>query len=217
MKRIEAFILDLDGVITDTAEYHYQGWKRLAKEEGIDFDRKDNEKLRGVSRRESLEILLGKKKGNYTEEEIEEMMDRKNGYYQGLLKQMTEDDLLPGARQLLDDLKERGIKVAIGSSSKNTMTVLNSLKITDEFDAIADGNSAERSKPAPDIFLYAAKELGVKPAKCVVVEDAEAGVEAALAGGMIAVGIGPDERVGKAHYRYISTAKIDLDEILNEI
>ena len=211
---IRAFILDLDGVVTDTAEYHFQAWKRLAEEEGISFTREDNEQLRGVSRRQSLMFLLGEHKDEYTEEEIQEMMARKNGYYQELLEKITEDDFLPGAQELIAELKDRGLKVAIGSSSKNTKTVLKNLGIEDEFDAVADGHSVARSKPAPDLFLYAAQQMDVPPELCVVVEDAESGVEAALAGRMIAVGIGPEERVGKAHYRYETTADIDLDEIL---
>lgn len=211
---IKAFILDLDGVITDTAEFHFQGWKRLAEEEGIEFSRDDNEALRGVSRRRSLEILLGEHQKEYSEEEMQEMMDRKNGYYQDLLKQMTDDDLLPGARELLDTLKESGFKIAVASASRNAKTVLNSLKIMDEFDTISDGHSVDNPKPAPDIFLHTADKLGVKPEESVVIEDAEAGVEAALAAEMIAVGVGPEERVGKAHYRYDSTAEIDVEEIL---
>lgn len=214
MADVKAFILDLDGVITDTAEYHFRGWKRLAEEEDISFTREDNEQLRGVSRRKSLEILLGDHIGEYTEEEIQEMMARKNGYYQELLDNIDESDFLPGAQELIAEIKRRGLKVAIGSSSKNTSIVLNNLGIQDEFDAVADGHSVERAKPAPDLFLHAAKEMGVEPETCVVVEDAESGVEAALAGGMIAVGIGPEERVGAAHYRFDSTADIDLDEIL---
>ncbi len=211
---IKAFILDLDGVITDTAEFHFQGWKRLAEEEGIEFTRDDNEALRGVSRRRSLEILLGEHQDDYSEEEMQEMMDRKNGYYQDLLKQMTDDDLLPGARELLNTLKESGFKIAVASASRNAKTVLNSLKITDEFDTISDGHSVDNPKPAPDIFVHTADKLGVKPEESVVIEDAEAGVEAALAAEMTAVGVGPEERVGKAHYRYDSTADIDVEEIL---
>lgn len=211
---IRAFILDLDGVLTDTAEYHFLGWKRLAEEEGISFTREDNEQLRGVSRRQSLMLLLGDHKDEYTEEDIQEMMARKNGYYQESLEEITEDDFLPGAQELLKEIKARGLKVAIGSSSRNTKTVLENLGIEDEFDAIADGYSVARAKPAPDLFLYAAQQMGVPPELCVVVEDAESGVAAALAGRMVAVGIGPEERVGRAHYRYDSTADIDLDEIL---
>lgn len=214
MANIKAFILDLDGVITDTAEYHFQGWKRLAEEEGISFTREDNEQLRGVSRRQSLMLLLGEHAGDYSEDEIQGMMARKNSYYRELLQQITADDFLPGARALIDGIKRRGLKIAVGSSSKNTMTVLDRLGITDAFDAIADGYSVERAKPAPDLFLYAAEQLGVTPEACVVVEDAQSGVDAALAAGMVAVGVGPVERVGHAQYRYDSTAAIDLDEIL---
>jgi beta-phosphoglucomutase len=214
---IRAFILDLDGVLTDTAEYHFQAWKRIAEEESVPFTREDNEQLRGVSRRRSLEILLGDHGARYTESQMQEMMDRKNGYYQERLEQITEDDFLPGARALLDELRGRGLKVAIGSASKNTKTVLRQLGILDRFDVIADGYSVERGKPAPDLFLHAAEQMGVPPAKCVVIEDAESGVRAALTGGMVAVGIGPEERVGQAHLRYDTTADVNVDEILGSI
>ena len=214
MPEIKAFILDLDGVITDTAEYHFHAWQRLAQEEGVPFTREDNEALRGVSRRRSLEILLGDHLSRYSEEQILEMMARKNGYYTVMLEQITADDFLPGARELLAGLKQRGMKVAIGSASRNTHTVLTRLGILDFFDAISDGYSVVRAKPAPDVFVFAAGALGVPVNHCVVVEDAQAGVEAALIGGMLAVGIGPAERVGQAHFRYDTTADIDMDEIL---
>lgn len=214
MKDIQAFILDLDGVVTDTAEYHFLAWKRLAEAEGISFTRADNEHLRGVSRRQSLELLLGEHLSRYNEAQIVELMDRKNGYYKAMLTQITTKDFLPGARELLDSLRARGFKVAIGSASKNTKTVLECLGILDFFDAISDGHSVSKAKPAPDVFLYAAQQMGVAPQCCVVVEDAQAGVAAALAGGMWAVGIGPEERVGSAHFRYNTTAEIDVDEIL---
>jgi beta-phosphoglucomutase len=219
MTQLKAFILDLDGVITDTAKYHFQAWKRLADEEGIPFTREDNEHLRGVSRRRSLELLLGEHIGDYTEDQLQEMMDRKNGYYQALLETISEDDFLPGARALIGEIRHRGLKVAVGSASKNTRIVLERLQITDEFDGIADGHSVTRAKPAPDIFIHAAGQVGVPVANCAVVEDAEAGVRAALTGGMVAIGVGPDERVGaqspvNPHFRYDTTADIDLDEIL---
>ena len=214
MGMIEAIILDLDGVITDTAEYHYRGWKRLADEEGLPFDREANEQLRGVSRRQSLLLILGDKKDEYTEEQIQEMMARKNGYYQEMLDNLTAEDFLPGAKELIAEIKARGLKIAVGSASKNTKRVLNSLKITDLFDAIGDGYSVERAKPAPDLFVHTAGKMGFPPRKCVVIEDAESGVQAALTGGFVAVGVGPEERVGKAHFRYDDTASIDLDEVL---
>lgn len=214
MGTIEAIILDLDGVITDTAEYHYRGWKRLADEEGLPFDREANEHLRGVSRRQSLLLILGDRKDEYTEEQIQEMMARKNGYYQEMLDNLTAEDFLPGAKELIADIKARDLKIAVGSASKNTKRVLNSLKITDLFDAIGDGYSVERAKPAPDLFVHTAGKMNVAPKNCVVIEDAESGVQAALTGGFFAVGVGPEERVGKAHFRYDNTASIDLDEVL---
>lgn len=212
---IQAFILDLDGVITDTAEYHFQAWQRVAKEEGIPFSRQDNEALRGVSRRQSLELLLGEQKARYSEVELQAIMARKNGYYQELLTHITHNDFLEGAPELLQEIRGRGLKLAIGSASKNTRTVLERLGILDIFDVIADGYSVARGKPAPDLFLYAAAQMGVAPERCVVIEDAASGIAAALAANMVAVGIGPKARVGDAHYCCASTAAVDLDEILN--
>ncbi|MBW4613232.1 MAG: beta-phosphoglucomutase [Desmonostoc vinosum HA7617-LM4] len=194
---IKGFIFDLDGVLTDTAEYHYLGWQRLADEEGIPFNRQDNEALRGVSRRASLMRIVGSRP--YSEAQIAEMMERKNSYYVEYIQNMTLQDLLPGAIALLDELRQAGIKIAIGSASKNARTVIEKLGIADKVDAIADGYSVQQPKPAPDLFLYAAKLLELEPQECVVVEDAAAGVEAALAAGMWAIGIGPAERVGAAH------------------
>jgi len=194
---IRGVIFDLDGVLTDTSEFHYQGWKRLADEEGIPFDRQANEALRGVSRRDSLLLLLGDRPA--TEEQIQEMMARKNRAYQELIERVTSDNLLPGAQDLLAELQAAGIKVAIGSASKNARTVIERLGIADRVDAVSDGYSVERHKPAPDLFLHAAAQLGLPTGQCVVVEDAASGVEAALAAGMWVVGLGPVERVGAAH------------------
>ncbi|MEH1821554.1 MAG: beta-phosphoglucomutase [Nostoc sp.] len=194
---IQGFIFDLDGVLTDTAEVHYLAWKKLADEEGIPFNREANEALRGVSRRASLMLIIGDRP--YSEAQIQEMMERKNRYYVELIQDMTPKDLLPGAIALLDELRQAGIKIGIGSASKNARTVLERLGIVDKVDAIADGYSVQEPKPAPDLFLYAAKQLGIKPEQSVVVEDAAAGIDAALAAGMWAVGLGPVERVGAAH------------------
>jgi beta-phosphoglucomutase len=215
-REIRAIILDLDGVITDTAEYHFQAWQRVAEEENISFTREDNEALRGVSRRQSLELLLGEHIARYDEEQLQDIMERKNGYYRELLEHITRKDFLDGAPELLDEIRARGLKMAIGSASKNTPTVLQRLGIPDAFDVVADGYSIEHGKPAPDLFLYAAERMGVSPEQCVVIEDAASGIAAALAANMIAVGIGPEERVGDAHYRYETTAAVDLDEILGE-
>ncbi|MEH1950510.1 MAG: beta-phosphoglucomutase, partial [Nostoc sp.] len=215
---IQGFIFDLDGVLTDTAELHYLAWQKLADEEGIPFNREANEALRGVSRRASLMLIVGDRP--YSEAQIEEMMERKNHYYVELIENMTPQDLLPGAIALLNELRQADIKIGIGSASKNARPVLERLGIVDKVDAIADGYSVQEPKPAPDLFLYAAKQLGIEPGQSVVVEDAAAGVEAALAAGMWAVGLGPVERVGAAHIVLPSLEGIkwaDLREQLSNI
>lgn len=212
-KEYEAFIFDLDGVITDTAEFHFKAWKRLADEEGIPFNRETNEDLRGVSRRKSLEIILNGRAAS--EESIEEMMARKNSYYQDFIARITSDDMLPGAKEILEELKEKGYKLAVASASKNAKPVIENLDISDIFDTISDGYSVKNTKPAPDLFLHTAEKMGVEPIMCAVFEDAEAGIEAALEAGMTAIGIGPEERVGKAHFRYDEVKDVDLNEILS--
>ncbi|MBD2386072.1 beta-phosphoglucomutase [Cylindrospermum sp. FACHB-282] len=215
---IRGVIFDLDGVLTDTAEFHYLAWQKLADEEGIPFSREDNEALRGVSRRASLMRMIGERQ--YSEAQIQEMMERKNRYYLESIQNITPKDLLPGAIALLDDLRQNKIKIAIGSASKNAHEVISLLGIGDQVDAIADGYSVQLPKPAPDLFLYAAKQLGLPPNQCVVVEDAAAGIEAALAAGMWAVGLGPPERVGAAHVVLPSLAGIkwaDIQAKLNQV
>lgn len=196
---IRGVIFDLDGVLTDTAEFHYQGWKRLADELGVPFDRTTNETLRGLARRDSLLQLLGERAGSFTQDQLQEMMERKNRYYRELVESVTPEHLLPGAAALLDELRAAGLKIAIGSASQNAPAVIERLGIADRIDALADGHSVARHKPAPDLFLHAAALLGLPPAECVVVEDAASGIQAALAAGMWTVGLGPAERVGAAH------------------
>ena len=211
-KSIKAFIFDLDGVLTDTAEYHYRGWKRLAEELSIPFTREDNEALRGIPRRESLMMII--KDRQYTEEQISEMMERKNRYYLEFIREVTPGDLLPGARPLLEEIHAAGLKSAIGSASKNAPEVIRRLGISSLLDAISDGHSVEFQKPAPDLFLHAANQLGLEPSECAVVEDAAAGVQAAQAGGFHSVGLGPWERVGAADVIYPSLADLRLLELL---
>lgn len=212
---IQAFIFDLDGVLTDTAEYHYRGWKRLADEEGLPFSREDNEHLRGVPRRESLMLIL---KGRaYPEEKIQEMMERKNNYYLDFIKEISPRDLLPGARELLEEIRASGRKNALGSASKNAPEVIDRLGIRDLFDALSDGHSVERQKPAPDLFLHAAAQLRLAASNCVVVEDAAAGIEAALAGGFRSVGLGPRERVGQAQAVFPSLDGVHLADLLQSL
>jgi kojibiose phosphorylase len=195
--QLKAVIFDLDGVLTDTSEMHYLSWKRLADEEGIPFDRQANEALRGVSRRDSLLFLLQDRRVD--EAQLQAMMARKNAYYLEFIRTITPDHLLAGVPELLDELRAAGVKVAVGSASKNAVEVIERLGIRNRVDAIADGNSVLHSKPAPDVFLHAAEQLGVAPPHCLVVEDAASGIEAALRAGMWAVGLGPAERVGTAH------------------
>ncbi len=194
---ISAAIFDLDGVITDTSEFHYLAWKRLADEEGIPFDRHKNDALRGVSRYESLQKILDGR--SLPDEQLRSLMERKNNYYLEYLEHLNEDNLLPGILDFIEDARQQDVKLAIGSASKNTRLVLEKLKIADLFDAVSDGFSVTRVKPAPDLFFHAAQQLYVKPTNCVVFEDAQAGIKAALDGNFWAVGIGPGVRLVGAH------------------
>ncbi len=215
MRKIDGFIFDLDGVLVDTAEYHYRGWQRLADEEGLPFDRKANEALRGISRRESLMLIL--KDRVVPEDKVQEMMERKNRYYVEYIQGITPADMLPGALLLLGEIRQAGIKCAIGSASKNTCTVVEKLGIEHLVDAISDGYSVTNPKPAPDLFLHAAAQLDLPPANCVVVEDAAAGVEAAISGGFRSIGLGPVERVGAAEVVYPSLEGLHLSKILSDL
>ena len=192
---IQAFVFDLDGVITDTAEYHYRAWKRLADENGIPFTRADNEALRGVSRRESLLRLLNGR--NITEAQAEDWMARKNGYYQQHLQYLRPADAQPGVMAFLAAARSRGLKLAIASASRNARFVLNRLELTQRFDVIGDGRSVSEPKPSPDLFIWVADQLRIAPESAVVFEDAKAGVDAAKQAGCLTIGIG-DAEVGHA-------------------
>jgi beta-phosphoglucomutase len=187
---LRAVILDLDGVIVSTDDCHYRAWQRMADEEGLPFDRERNELLRGVSRMESLALILEQSPREYTPAEKQELAARKNGYYRDLIRELTGHDLLPGALQFMEDLRARGLKLAVASSSKNTPAILERIGLAEYFDAVADGNDISRSKPDPEVFLLAAARLGIPPEECVVVEDAEAGVQGALAAGMRVLAVG---------------------------
>jgi beta-phosphoglucomutase len=198
LKKIKGAIFDLDGVIVDTAKYHYLAWKRLAKELGFDFSEKDNERLKGVSRIESLELLLEIGGLKFSPELMEAVANVKNNWYIQYISSMDESEILKGAREYILSLRERGVKIALGSASKNAQTLLGNLHIYSLFDAIVDGNKLTKSKPDPEIFLLGAKALGLEPAQCAVFEDAFAGVEAAKRGRMYAVGIGNSEDLPNA-------------------
>lgn len=185
-----AVIFDLDGVICFTDKYHYLAWKALADAEGIYFDEQINNRLRGVSRMESLEIILEKASKSYTDEEKETMAKKKNDIYRELLMQMSPTDLSEDVAKTLKKLKNDGVKIAVGSSSKNARTILNQIGLGNFFDQISDGNNISNSKPDPEVFQKAAEMLEIEPENCLVVEDARAGIAAAKAGGFDCAGIG---------------------------
>lgn len=188
--RYKAAIFDLDGVIVDTAKYHFLAWERLAKDLGFVFTIEHNELLKGVSRMKSLDILLDVGKISMSEDEKIKLAEIKNNWYVEYISKINECEILPGAREFLQELKGRGVRVALGSASKNAMLILERLNIIHLFDAIIDGNKVQKAKPDPEVFLLGAKELGVIPEDCVVFEDAIAGIDAAKAARMYAVGIG---------------------------
>ena len=188
--KFKGCIFDLDGVLVDTARYHYLAWKRLANSLGFDFSPARNEQLKGISRTESLAKLLAWGGLSLPEDRRDELAARKNEWYVGMISSMTPDDPLPGVRTLLDGLRKEGIGLAIGSASKNARMILEKTALTDYFEAIVDGHAVSRSKPEPDVFLAGAEKLGYAPANCLVFEDAAAGIEAARRAGMKTVGVG---------------------------
>lgn len=207
---IKACIFDLDGVIVDTAHYHYLAWRRLAKEIGVEFTASDNERLKGVSRMRSLEIICELGGVSLSEEEMRRMADRKNSWFGDYVAKMAPEEIFPGVKKLIDDLKGMGLAVALASSSKNAQTVIKLLGIETTFDAVVDGTMVVNSKPDPEIFLLAAKRLGVEPESCLVFEDAEAGVDAALAAGMKCVGVGSPVQLKRAHKVITNTGEFQI-------
>ena len=198
---LKAVIFDLDGVIVFTDQFHYQAWKKMADEMNIYFDETINNRLRGVSRMDSLEIILERYEGEpLTQEKKEELAAQKNENYRELLKTMTPDDVTDEVRETLAEIRKRGYKISLGSSSKNAKFILERVDLLDAFDAISDGNNITKSKPDPEVFLKGAEFLGENPADCLVVEDAEAGITAGIAGGMKTAAIGDAVSCGKADY-----------------
>lgn len=208
----DAVIFDLDGVICYTDEYHYQAWKAMADSIGVYFDREINNRLRGVSRMASLEIVLERASGEFSLAEKEELADQKNELYKKLLANMSPADLSDEVKSTLDELRRRGYRLAIGSSSKNTPFILRQIGLGDYFDAVSDGNNITRSKPDPEVFEKAAQMLCMEPGRCLVVEDAVSGAEAAHRGGMKAACVGDASRAGAGDYNLRSVK--DLLEIL---
>lgn len=200
MKQIRACIFDLDGVIVDTAKYHFIAWRALAEELGFNFTVEDNERLKGVSRMQSLEILLEIGGKQFPEKERIEMAHRKNTLYVTYIEKMTPEEILPGVHEFLQELRSQGIKIALGSASKNSPMILEQIHLSGMFDAVVDGNSITEAKPNPEVFLKGAERLGVEPTDCVVFEDAIAGVEAARNAGMYCVGIGDAQTLEEADF-----------------
>lgn len=212
--KLKAVIFDLDGVITDSAKYHYLAWKELADELNIPFDEEYNEKLKGVSRMESLELILenGNACGKYTQEEKEAMADKKNENYKELIKQITPSDILPGILPFLEELKEADIQIALASVSKNAPFIIHQLEIEKYFDYIADAASVPNAKPHPDIFLAGRDEFGLDSCECIGVEDAKTGIEAIHRAGMKAVGVGTPDQMTEADL-LITTGELSLAHI----
>jgi beta-phosphoglucomutase len=214
MKTIKAVIFDLDGVIVSTDELHFQAWKQLADSLGIPFGRESNDRLRGVSRMESLEIVLGNSAKRYSPDEKRQMAERKNIYFCELLKGLSPADILPGVVDVIKALQERRVKIAIGSSSKNARTILQAVGLEEEFEVITDGNHLTRSKPDPEVFLIAARQLGISSEECLVVEDADAGVQAGLAAGMSVLAVGAAAGHPRATRSAENLSCISGDELL---
>jgi beta-phosphoglucomutase len=198
---MKGVIFDLDGVIVSTDEYHYQAWKVIADQEGIYFDRRINNRLRGVSRLDSLNIILERAKRDYRPEEKLALAEKKNAIYRNSLSKLTPNAILPGFHELDGFLKEKNLKMAIGSSSRNTKLILSKIGLLDDFDVIVDGSMIKRSKPDPEVFLLAGSLLGFEPKECYVIEDAFAGVEAANRGGFVSIGVGDASHDEKAAFR----------------
>lgn len=205
---MKAFIFDLDGVLVSTDKYHYQAWKKMADDEGIYFDEKINDRLRGVSRMASLGIVLERAGRQYTEEEKVALATKKNDLYRDLLKNLTPADRLAGVTETLEKLRAEGFLLAVGSSSKNTPTILDKIGYGGYFDAVSDGNNITKSKPDPEVFVKAAEMLKLPAEECFVVEDAKAGIDAAKAGGFVSVGIGDAAHYDKTDYKILTMSDI---------
>jgi beta-phosphoglucomutase len=212
---IKAVLFDLDGVLVSTDEYHYRSWKKLSAEEGFDFfDHEFNHKFRGVARMECVEIITKASGRNYTPQQKQELADRKNRYFVESLSSVTTEVLLPGALSTLHELRNRGIKTAVASNSRNAEAIIKQVKIEHLLDAVVDGYQIENSKPDPEVFLLAATKIDVPPPHCLVVEDAIAGIESARRAGMKALGIGTKARLPNADIVVPNLSAISIDDLL---
>jgi len=215
MMHTAACIFDLDGVIVDTARYHFLAWKRLTDQLGIHFTEEDNERLKGVSRMASLEIILGIGNRKADERQKQEYAALKNSWYIDYISKMTPDEVLPGCLSFIRELRNANIRVAIGSASKNTPMILERVGIRELFDAIADGNNVREAKPNPEVFIKAAEMVGINPGKCVVFEDAVAGVQAAINAGMMCIGVGSSKILKKAHFVVHGLNEMSLSKLIS--
>lgn len=214
---IKAVIFDLDGVLVSTDVLHYKAWKKLAEDEGIyDYTEADNVRQRGVSRMASLEVVLEKTDKKYTDEEKTEMAERKNKIYVESLSDLSEKDVLPGALRFIDYIKDKGIKTAVGSASKNAPLILEKTKLLGLMDGVSCGLDTTKSKPDPEVFLVAAQKIAAEPKDCMVVEDSDAGIQAAKAGGMIALAVGAAKENPLADFSADSLDAVDYNEIFGE-
>ncbi|MFW6044471.1 MAG: beta-phosphoglucomutase [Planctomycetota bacterium] len=212
----KAVIFDLDGVLVSTDEYHYRSWQQMADEEGIPFDREFNHRFRGVSRMECLDMLLEQTDRDYTDTERQKLADRKNGYYREMIAELSPQDMLPGARGTIDELQDRKVDIAVASGSKNAPFIMDKIGLKNEIETLVCGLDIENSKPHPEVFLKAAEQLGARPERSLVVEDAQSGIEAANRAGMHALGIGEHELHG-ADQTVPSLADISVDAMLDII
>lgn len=213
---LQGVLFDLDGVVVFTDKYHYLGWKKLADEHGWAFDEEVNHACRGVPRMASLQVILDHNGIDLPQAEKERLAEAKNGYYRDLLKTINEGDIYPGVLPFLEKLKAAGVRMAICSSSKNAMPVLEALRLAPFFDAVITGNDIEKPKPDPEIFLKGAAALGFPPERCLVFEDAESGVEAAHAAGMKCIGVGPPERLPNAKEWVTDYATLNIEDLLSQ-
>jgi beta-phosphoglucomutase len=207
----KGFIFDLDGVIVDTAKYHYLAWEKLANQLGFEFTKEQNELFKGVSRKRCLEILLKIGNREATQEEFDTWMVEKNVDYLKYIEDMDESEILPDVPRVLEFLKNKNIPIALGSASKNAQPILEKVGLLHYFDTIVDGNNVTKAKPDPEVFLLAAKQLGVDATDCVVFEDAVAGVEAANAAGMMSIGIGDEKVLSEAQSIFTDFTEISTD------
>ncbi|WP_299709277.1 beta-phosphoglucomutase [uncultured Tenacibaculum sp.] len=209
----KGFIFDLDGVIVDTAKYHFLAWKKLANDLGIDFTEDQNEQLKGVSRVKSLEKILNWGGVSISEEEFNQLMDKKNQDYLSYIETMTKDEILVDVPKVLDLLKDENQGVALGSASKNARTILKKVALYDTFDAIVDGTNVSKAKPDPEVFMIAAKNLDIQPEHCIVFEDSIAGIQAANAANMVSIGIGEEDVLSEADFVFQDFTEITTEFI----